>query len=82
MPMYINGEKCSGCNHCVEICPEDVYVPGSKGQTPSIKYPEECYHCGACMMDCPKECIEIRLPLALRPRFLRVKEPDLGGCCE
>lgn len=79
MPMYIRQEKCSGCNTCVEVCPEDVYRPGAKGQPPVVQYPEECFHCGACMMDCPEGCIEPRLPLALRPRFRRFAEPEKKG---
>jgi len=30
-------DKCKGCNLCLEICPEDVYVPNSeKGKPPII----------------------------------------------
>jgi len=77
MPMHIRSEDCINCNICVEICPEDVYLPDENGATPLVKYPEECFHCGACMMDCPKGCIELRLPPALRPRFLRIKDKAL-----
>ncbi|RLI00174.1 ferredoxin, partial [Candidatus Bathyarchaeota archaeon] len=27
-----------------------------------LKYPDECWHCGACRQDCPVEAITIRFP--------------------
>ncbi|BAE82762.1 hypothetical protein DSY0973 [Desulfitobacterium hafniense Y51] len=30
---------------------------------PVVSYPEECWLCGACRMDCPKDCIKIVFPL-------------------
>jgi len=28
-----------------------------------ITYPEECWHCNACVMECPAEAIQLRIPL-------------------
>ncbi|MCW4048822.1 MAG: hypothetical protein NWE89_03710 [Candidatus Bathyarchaeota archaeon] len=38
------------CFKCVEICPGDVLREG-EGK-PHVAYPDKCWHCGACMMDC------------------------------
>jgi adenylylsulfate reductase subunit B len=38
-----------------------------------VSYPEECWHCGACMMDCPVDAIRLELPLYMRPITKRVK---------
>jgi NAD-dependent dihydropyrimidine dehydrogenase PreA subunit len=47
-------EKCNGCNHCVEVCQVDVYIPNpEKGQSPVIMHPDECWYCGCCVNDCP-----------------------------
>jgi ferredoxin len=35
-----------------------------------VARPEECFHCGACVMDCPEQCIHMVLPLPLKPRFI------------
>jgi adenylylsulfate reductase subunit B len=40
---------------------------------PEVYYPEECFHCGACLVDCPEEAISYRIPL---PMLLPVYEPD------
>ena len=69
MPVKINQEKCSKCYKCRQICPEDVF-DSEPQQVPFLKYPEECFHCGACILDCPESCIEFDLPLPLRPRFI------------
>jgi NAD-dependent dihydropyrimidine dehydrogenase PreA subunit len=26
---------------------------------PMVKYPDECWHCGSCRLDCPTEAITI-----------------------
>jgi NAD-dependent dihydropyrimidine dehydrogenase PreA subunit len=35
------------------------------GKTPEIRYPEECWHCGACRQDCPTGALEITFPLSM-----------------
>ena len=70
MPPEFN-EKCVKCFKCVEICPCDVLREGAEG--PLVKYPEECWHCGACAMDCTAEAIKINLPLWMKPVTKQVK---------
>lgn len=64
-PILYDKEKCIGCNRCVEICQVDVLVPNSeKGKPPVVLYPGECWYCGCCVMECPKEgAIRLRHPL-------------------
>ena len=46
----------------------------SGGRAPTVAYPDECWHCGACMVDCPiPGAIDIRLPLPLM--ILHVESP-------
>ena len=49
MPPLINQEKCIRCGICVDICPLDVIKKDH--DTIVVKYPEECWHCRACVMD-------------------------------
>ena len=70
MPPKVN-EKCIACYKCVEICPCDVLREGDG--KPVIAYPDECWHCGACMMDCPTDAIRLDLPLWMRPVTKRLK---------
>jgi NAD-dependent dihydropyrimidine dehydrogenase PreA subunit len=47
-------DKCNGCNHCVEVCQVDVFIPNPvKKRPPIVLHPEECWYCGCCAYDCP-----------------------------
>jgi len=66
MPPIINGNLCSGCGKCVEVCPTDVFFGTKKKQTPAVTYPDECWHGNACVLDCPiKGAIKLRIPLTM-----------------
>lgn len=67
MPPIINKEKCIKCGICAQICPLDVirvqkHENGEKDIV--VKYPYECWHCRACLKDCPQEAITMRYPLS------------------
>lgn len=66
MPPVINIKKCSKCGICAEICTMDVFSHEKKGIIPIVKYPDECWHCRACIMDCKAEAILLRIPLPYR----------------
>ncbi|MCW4012999.1 MAG: ferredoxin family protein [Candidatus Bathyarchaeota archaeon] len=70
MPPKFN-ENCISCFKCVEICPGDCLREGPTG--PVVAYPDECWHCGACMMDCPSEAIRLDLPIWMRPVAKKIK---------
>ena len=54
-PVIFNADVCNGCNHCVEVCQVDVYLPNpEKGKPPVILHPDECWYCGCCANDCPR----------------------------
>lgn len=64
MPPKINAELCIACGKCVLVCPEDV-IWGD--EVPSVLYPEECWHCYACKMECPVEgALEIVLRVEMK----------------
>ncbi|MGM9522682.1 MAG: ferredoxin family protein [Oscillospiraceae bacterium] len=64
MPPVINKKKCISCYHCVDICPLDVFGRQEKSdRPPMVKYPEECWHCNACVIECPAKALRIRLPV-------------------
>jgi NAD-dependent dihydropyrimidine dehydrogenase PreA subunit len=74
-PVVFNADVCSGCNRCVEVCVSDVFMPSpEKGKPPVILYPDECYYCGCCVMECPlrdKGAIKLSWPLMQRVRWKR-----------
>lgn len=65
MPPIINKEKCTACNTCASVCTMNVFGPVTPGQVPVVRYPEECWHCRACVMDCPHGALDLRYPLPM-----------------
>lgn len=65
MPPVIDKKKCIGCNMCASICGMDVFGPVVPGEKPQVRYPEECWHCRACAIDCPVGAIDLRYPLPM-----------------
>ena len=65
MPPIIDKTKCTNCGICVDVCPLDVFYGSQKGLLPVINYPEECWMCGSCVLECPKKAIKLRMPLPM-----------------
>ena len=66
MPPVIDKDKCPACGVCANVCPQDVFFDSKPKEIPLISYPEECWHCNACVLDCPVEgAIKLRIPLPM-----------------
>jgi len=66
MPPIINMDKCKKCGTCVEICSEDVFFGSIEKEVPVVSYPDDCWHCNACVQECPVEgAIRLRIPLPM-----------------
>ena len=65
MPPVINYTKCVACGTCADICCMDVFHKTEEAVPRVIvRYPNECWHCRACAMDCPQDAITMRYPLS------------------
>ena len=64
MPPQLDKTLCQRCGTCYEICPQDLFG-FRENEVPTVDYPDECWHCGACVLDCPVEAVSLRLPLQL-----------------
>jgi len=54
MAVIVDGEKCTGCGTCVEVCPvEALKVENEK----AVVDEEACIDCGTCIEECPEEAI-------------------------
>ena len=66
MPPVIDETKCTGCGRCVDLCSPDVFFGSKLKEPPKVTYPEECWHCNACVMECKIDgAIKLRIPLPL-----------------
>jgi NAD-dependent dihydropyrimidine dehydrogenase PreA subunit len=72
-PVIFDPAICDGCNRCLTVCLEDVFVPNAvKGKPPVILHPDECWYCGPCVDDCPTPgAIRLNHPLQQRVRWKR-----------
>ena len=70
VPLRFDEKKCIGCNRCMEICMIDVMIPGEKGKHPEVAFPDECWYCGCCVMECPTGAISLHHPLMNRTRWV------------
>ena len=74
MPPLIDEQLCTRCGICTDICPQDCFSQPAD-TFPVVPYGRECWHCGACVMDCPVEAIHLELPLQMH----LVPSPALYG---
>lgn len=64
MPPIIDQEKCVGCGTCADICNSMLFTfDREKDRTPQVAFPEECWHCNSCVIDCSAGAVTLRLPL-------------------
>lgn len=65
MPPIVDKSKCNICGICVDVCPTDVYYGSKSKEIPEVTYPDECWHCNACVHDCPRGAIRLRVALPM-----------------
>ena len=69
MPPVIHADLCKKCCRCAEACQSDVFHGSIPGTVPAVTYPDECWHCNACVMECPAGAVELRIPMNLEPMY-------------
>ena len=70
-PITIDKENCLACLNCVNACPIDLLIPGETADDcPVVAYPDECWYCGCCVMECPQNAIKLRHPLMNQARWV------------
>jgi len=63
MPPKFNMDECTLCESCVENCP--CYVIAMTDNGPKVEYPNECWHCGCCRINCPSSCVSYEFPISM-----------------
>ncbi|OBT13076.1 electron transport complex subunit RsxB [Vibrio sp. UCD-FRSSP16_10] len=54
---FIHEDMCIGCTKCIQACPVDAIVGGTKAMHTIIS--DQCTGCDLCVSPCPTECIEM-----------------------
>ncbi|NIM96213.1 MAG: hypothetical protein GTO18_21150 [Anaerolineales bacterium] len=62
MEIRFDSAQCLGLWHCYEVCPVDCWAPDWERGTVVFQNKEKCIACGACVLQCPEEAIELRVP--------------------
>ncbi len=66
MPPHIDLERCKGCQRCYDYCPLDVIGFDEEKKIPVVLYPDECWHCGVCEIECQAGAVDVVLPFKAR----------------
>jgi NAD-dependent dihydropyrimidine dehydrogenase PreA subunit len=53
-------ERCKGVWQCYEVCPIGCWTPDREKRVVVHHDTERCIACGACVLQCPEEAIELR----------------------
>jgi electron transport complex protein RnfB len=60
---WIDEAVCIGCTKCIQACPVDAIIGGSKFMHTVIT--DDCTGCELCIPPCPVDCIEMRPKVAM-----------------
>jgi len=53
----------------VDHCQSDVFYGSKEDDYPVVTYPYECWHCNACVHDCPSDAVILRIPVCMLPVY-------------
>lgn len=53
-------ERCKGIWQCYEVCPVDCWTPDYAQRVVIFHDGERCIACGACVLQCPEQAIELK----------------------
>lgn len=53
-------QKCKGVWQCYAVCPVGCWTPDYVRRKVVFHDPEKCIACGACVLQCPEDAIELK----------------------
>ncbi len=58
-------DDCIGCVICVDMCPGDVLAMDAERNKAVVTYPDECWYCGVCRLECPVNAVAFEFPITM-----------------
>jgi NAD-dependent dihydropyrimidine dehydrogenase PreA subunit len=58
----LDEERCKGVAFCEQVCPTDVFIVDHERKMATLKHPERCVACGACIVQCPFDALSFAGP--------------------
>lgn len=60
LEIHFYPEKCKGVWQCYEVCPVGCWTPNYEQRVVTFHDGERCIACGACVLQCPEDAIELK----------------------
>lgn len=60
LEIHFYPERCKGVWQCYEVCPVGCWRPDYDRRVVIFHDGERCIACGACVLQCPEDAIELR----------------------
>jgi len=77
--LALDGEACTGCGRCVEVCPHGVFA-GGEG-TVEVADEGACIECGACARNCAVSAVTVRAGVGCAQYFINALLGRRGDSC-
>ncbi|ADG83091.1 4Fe-4S ferredoxin [Thermincola ferriacetica] len=83
MPVKVDKNLCNGCGNateprCVRVCPGDLLFKDSANRC-AVRDPRDCWDCAACIKECPRQALEMYLPVQIGGRGATLKAKSEQG---
>lgn len=59
LKIHFYPEKCKGVWQCYNVCPVGCWTPDYQQRVVSLHDADRCIACGACVLQCPQDAIEL-----------------------
>lgn len=60
LEIHFDPGKCKGVWQCYNVCPVGCWTPNYQTRLVIFHDAERCIACGACVLQCPQDAIELR----------------------
>lgn len=67
LEIHLYPERCKGVWQCYNVCPVGCWTPDYASRKVTLHDIERCIACGACVLQCPQDAIELRRPGQAQP---------------